>query len=173
MKKLSFIFGFLLIISCATQTVSVDYDRTQDFSKISDYKIEMAENSMSELDISRIQTAIQNELSGKSMHLNPNSENKIILRPEEYMSESQNSSVGIGVGGGSGSFGTSIGVGIPITKKKLNQKYLVSLYNQDGNLVWDGKLEIQMPADGSSNMLESSVEKGVQKLFKNYPPKKK
>ncbi|MBW7871780.1 MAG: hypothetical protein H3C39_12070, partial [Flavobacteriia bacterium] len=66
-----------------------------------------------------------------------------------------------------------IGVGIPITKKKLNQKYLVSLYNQDGNLIWDGKLEIQMPADGSSNMLESAVEKGVQKLFKNYPPKKK
>ncbi|MGB3453821.1 MAG: DUF4136 domain-containing protein [Moheibacter sp.] len=173
MKNLVFILIGFLLSSCATQTVSVDYDRTQDFSKISDYKIEMAENSMSELDISRIQTAIQNELSGKSMSLNPNSENKIIIRPEEYMSESQNSSVGIGVGGGSGSFGTSIGVGIPITKKKLNQKYLVSLYNQDGNLIWDGKLEIQMPADGSSNMLESAVEKGVQKLFKNYPPKKK
>lgn len=173
MKNLVFILIGFLLSSCATQTVSVDYDRTQDFSKIGDYKIEMAENSLSELDINRIQTAIQNELSGKSMQLNPSSENKISIRPEEYMSESQSSSVGIGVGGGSGSFGTSIGVGIPITKKKLNQKYLVSLYNQDGNLVWDGKLEIQMPADGSSNMLESSVEKGVRKLFKNYPPKKK
>lgn len=173
MKKLSFLFGLLLIASCATQTVSVDYDRTQDFSLIGDYKFETAENSMSELDISRIQTAIQNELSGKSMKMNPDSENRLLIKPEEYMSESQNSSVGIGVGGGSGNFGTSIGVGIPITKKKLNQRYLVSIYNQDGNLVWDGRLEIQMPANGSSSMLESAIEKGVQKLFKNYPPKKK
>ncbi|MDD3459191.1 MAG: DUF4136 domain-containing protein [Weeksellaceae bacterium] len=172
MKNLALVFIGFLIFSCSTQTVSVDFDRSQDFSKINDYKIEMAENSMSELDINRIQTAIQNELSTKSMQLNPNSENKIIIRPEEYLSKSQNSSVGIGVGSGSGNFGTSIGVGIPITKKKLNQTYLVSLYNQSGNLVWDGRLEIQMPADGSSNMLESSVEKGVQKLFKKYPPKK-
>jgi hypothetical protein len=172
MKNLALVFIGFLIFSCSTQTVSVDFDRSQDFSKINDYKIEMAENSMSELDINRIQTAIQNELSTKSMQLNPNSENKIILRPEEYLSKSQNSSVGIGVDSGSGNFGTSIGVGIPITKKKLNQTYLVSLYNQSGNLVWDGRLEIQMPADGSSNMLESSVEKGVQKLFKKYPPKK-
>lgn len=170
MRNLIYLFFCAVICACSTQTVSVDYDRSQDFSLLKEYTIEFAENSMSDLDKGRIQSAIQHELSLKSMQLNQESSIVLKIIPEEFISESQDSQVGIGVGGGSYGFGTSIGIGIPISSKKLNQKYLVSLYNDAQELVWDGRLEIQMPANATSEILDKNVQKGVSKLFKKFPP---
>ena len=171
MKNLAFAFFGFLIVSCSTQTVSVDYDRNQDFSLLKDFRYEFSENSMSELDIQRIQSTINQELGAKGMNFNENSAVKIKIVPEEFISESQDSQVGIGVGGGSYGFGTSVGIGIPINSEKLNQRYLVSIYNSENQLVWDGRLEIQMPGNAGSETVEANVQKGVRKLFKNYPPK--
>lgn len=171
MKNLVFVLIGFWTISCSTQTVSVDYDRNQDFSQLKDFRYEFIENTMSELDISRIQTAINQELSTKGMSFNESSSVKIKIIPEEYVSESHDSNVGIGVGGGSYGFGTSVGMSIPINSEKLNQRYLISIYNPKNQLVWDGRLEIQMPANVGSGTIDANVQKGVQKLFKKYPPK--
>lgn len=172
MKNLAFVFIGFLIFSCSTQTVSVDYDRNQDFSQLKDFRYELEENSMSELDLNRIQNAINQELSLKGMTFNESSAVKIKIVPEEYISETRDSNVGIGVGGGSYGFGTSVGMSIPINSEKLNQRYLVSIYNPNGQLVWEGRLEIQMPANASPSTVDANVLKGVQKLFKKYPPVK-
>lgn len=169
MRKSAFIFGFLIILSCSTQTISTDFDRNQDFSLIKDYHFEWLDSSASELDVNRIQTAIQNELNNKSMSYNPNSSNKIIIKLEKFISESQNSNIGIGIGGGGGGFGTSVGIGVPITSEKLNQNYLISLYNNVNQLVWQGKLDIKMSTNGGPDLLDSNIQKGIQKIFKKYP----
>jgi len=172
MKNLALAFLAFLVVSCSIQTVSVDYDRNQDFSLLKDFRYEFSENSMSELDINRIQSAINQELGAKGMNFNESSTVKIKIVPEEFTSESQDSQVGIGVGGGSYGFGTSVGIGIPINSEKLNQRYLVSIYNSENQLVWDGRLEIQMPGNAGPETMEANVQKGVRKLFKNYPPVK-
>lgn len=172
MKNLALTFIGFLIFSCSTQTVSVDYDRNQDFSQLKDFRFEFVENSMSELDINRIQNAINQELGTKGMTFNENSEVKIKVVPEEYISETRDSNVGIGVGGGNYGFGTSVGMSIPINSEKLNQQYLVSIFNADNQLVWDGRLEIQMPANAGPEVIDDNVQKGVQKLFRKYPPGK-
>ena len=128
---------------------------------------------MSELDIQRIQSAIQQELALKGMAFNENSAVKIKIVPEEFISEKQDSQVGIGVGGGNYGFGTSVGMSIPINSEKLNQQYLVSIFNAENQLVWDGRLDIQMPANANPETIDANVKKGVQKLFKKYPPAKK
>ncbi len=171
MKNLAFSFIAFLVVSCSTQTVSVDYDRSQDFYQLKDFHYEFVENTMSELDIDRIQAAVNKELGIKGMNFNENSAVKIKIIPEEFISESQNSQIGIGVGGGNHGFGTSVGIGIPINSEKLNQKYLVSIFNSENQLVWDGRLEIQMPSSASPETIDANVQKGVKKLFKNYPPK--
>lgn len=171
MKNLILFSLLFFTISCSYQTVSVDYDRTQDFSQLTNYQFEFENSSMSELDTNRIQNAIRQKLTEKGMTENPNSLVKIKIIPEEYISETQSSSVGIGVGGGSYGFGTSIGMSIPITSEKLNQRYLVSIVNSENQLVWDGRLEIQMPTNASSETIETNIQKGVAKLFKKYPPK--
>lgn len=172
MKNLALVFIGFFIFSCSTQTVSVDYDRNQDFSQLKDFKYEFAENSMSELDVNRIQNAINHELGLKGMIFNESSAVKIKIIPEEFISESRDSQVGVGVGGGSYGFGTSVGMSIPINSEKLNQRYLVSIYNPNGQLVWEGRLEIQMPANVSPDIINVNVQKGVQKLFRKYPPGK-
>lgn len=172
MKNLALTFIGFLIFSCSTQTVSVDYDRNQDFSQLKDFRYEFVEKSMSELDINRIQNAINQELSLKGMTFNESSAVKIKIVPEEYISETRDSNVGIGVGGGSYGFGTSVGMSIPINSEKLNQRYLVSIYNPNGQLVWEGRLEIQMPANAGPEIIDTNVQKGVLKLFKKYPPVK-
>lgn len=172
MKNLALVFIGFFIFSCSTQTVSVDYDRNQDFSQLKDFKYEFAENSMSELDVNRIQNAINHELGLKGMIFNESSAVKIKIIPEEFISESRDSQVGVGVGGGSYGFGTSVGMSIPINSEKLNQRYLVSIFNAENQLVWDGRLDIQMPANVSPDIINANVQKGVQKLFRKYPPGK-
>lgn len=172
MKNLALVFIGFFIFSCSTQTVAVDYDRNQDFSQLKDFRYELVENSMSELDLNRIQNAINQELSLKGMTFNENSAVKIKIVPEEYISETRDSNVGIGVGGGSYGFGTSVGMSIPINSEKLNQRYLVSIFNVENQLVWDGRLDIQMPANAGPETINSNIQKGVQKLFKKYPPVK-
>lgn len=173
MKNIVFALSLVGLVSCSTQTVAVDYDRNQNFQEIKEYRFEIAENSMGELDLKRIQSAIENELSTKGMSLQETAANQIKILPAEYISKTQDSSIGVGVGGGSHGFGTSIGFGIPINSEKLNQKYLISIYNERGEMVWEGRLEIQMPANASPETREESIVKGVRKLFINYPPKSK
>ena len=170
MKNLVLGFGLLICLSCSTQSVSVDYDRTQDFSQIKDYKIEMAQAEMNELDLKRIQTAIQQELNLKGMQPNPDSQIQIKIEHRESIQQNQNSQVGIGVGGGNHGFGTSIGIGIPIQTKRINQEFLISMYNPDNQMIWQGNLEIQMPMNAGPETRENSIKRGVQKLFKKYPP---
>lgn len=173
MKNILFIFGSLLILSCSTQSVSVDYDRKQDFSQIKDFKMEWLESTSNELDVQRIQSAIQSELAGKGMNFNPDSDVRLTISSEEYISKNQNSQVGIGMGGGNHGFGTSIGIGIPITSQKLNRHFLISLYNSENQMIWNGQLEIQMPGNAGPEVIEANIQKGVQKLFRKYPPKSK
>src|SRR5690554_955377 len=164
------ILVLMFAISCSTQKVYVDYDRNQDFSLIKDYKLEFTENHINEFQLDRIQSILQEELQNKSLIYNENSENTIIIRPEEFITEEQNSHMGIGMGSGGRSFGTSISMGIPINSEKLNQHYLISINNAQNQLIWQGRLEVKTPVNVKAETLENNIKKGVQKLFKDYPP---
>ena len=168
------IIGILVLIfavSCSTQKVYVDYDRNQDFSLIKDYKLEFTENHINEFQLDRIQSILQEELQNKSLIYNENSENTIIIRPKEFITEEQNSHMGIGMGSGGRSFGTSISMGIPINSEKLNQHYLISINNAQNQLIWEGRLEVKTPINAQAKTIENNIRKGVQKLFKDFPPK--
>lgn len=165
------ILVLMFAISCSTQKVYVDYDRNQDFSLIKDYKLEFAENHINEFQLERMKSILQEELQNKSLIYNENSENTIIIRPEEFITEEQNSHMGIGMGSGGRNFGTSISMGIPINSEKLNQHYLVSIKNSGNQLIWEGRLEVKTPINAQAKTIENNIRKGVQKLFKDFPPK--
>src|SRR5690554_449223 len=165
------ILVLMFAISCSTQKVYVDYDRNQDFSLIKDYKLEFTENHINEFQLDRIQSILQEELQNKSLIYNENSENTIIIRPEEFITEEQNSHMGIGMGSGGRNFGTSISMGIPINSEKLNQHYLVSIKNSGNQLIWEGRLEVKTPINAQAKTIENNIRKGVQKLLKDFPPK--
>lgn len=165
------ILVMMFAISCSTQKVYVDYDRNQDFSLIKDYKLEFTENHINEFQLERMKSILQEELQNKSLIYNENSENTIIIRPEEFITEEQNSHMGIGMGSGGRNFGTSISMGIPINSEKLNQHYLISINNAQNQLIWEGRLEVKTPINAQAKTIENNIRKGVQKLFKDFPPK--
>lgn len=171
MKKFILIsFSVFCFAACSTQTVTVDYDREQDFNQIKNYSVEMTSGSLGELDAARLKQALNAELTAKGLTETTNPQVVINIVPEEFISENQSSNVGIGVGGGSGGFGTSVGFGIPINSEKLNQNYKVSMTTTDGKLIWEGRLDVQMPINASPETREANIQKGVSKLFKKYPP---
>lgn len=161
------------MISCSTQNVAVDYDRSQNFSELKDFRMEINQGSINELNQTRISEAIKSELANKGMNFQENSSVLVKVQPEEYISETQNSQVGIGVGGGNRGFGTSVGIGIPISSEKLNQRYLISMHNEKGEMVWEGRLDLQMPINSSPEKIKENIQKGVAKLFRNFPPNSK
>lgn len=172
MKKFILLgFSVLVLTACSTQTVTVDYDRGQDFNQIKSYSVELTSGSLGELDETRLKQSLGRELTAKGLNESGSPDVIINVIPEEFISENQTSNVGVGVGGGSGGFGTSVGFGIPINSEKLNQHYKVIMTTTEGNLIWEGRLEIQMPVNASPEIREANIQKGVSKLFKKYPPK--
>lgn len=172
MKKfILIVYSLLFLTACSTQTVAVDYDRGQDFTQVKTYAVELTSGSLSELDETRLKASLIQELAAKGLNESSSPDVIIHVNPEEFISENQSSSVGVGVGGGNAGFGTSVGFGIPINSEKLNQQYKISMATTDGKLIWEGRLEIQMPVNASPETREVNIQKGIVKLFKNYPPK--
>lgn len=169
MKKLIFLSTLIFAFSCSTMNTAVDYDRSQDFSEIKNYRYEITTNNLSEWTIASLQRAINTNMRAKGAVFNENSKVIMQISPAEHITQETNSHVSFGAGTGGRNFGTSMGVGIPITSQKLNQQYKVSLYNAEGNLIWDSVLNLKMPANASHEAVEANIKRGVDKLFKKYP----
>lgn len=176
MKKIILLtIAFFSFISCSTQQkVAVDYDRDFDFNANRTYTFSQSDYlKLNDLDSARLFNSIEKGLLYKGFQKNNASNLVISVYPEEYVSRQQNSSVGLGMGtGGFGRIGGGMSVGIPITSEKLNQNYTVSMLNE-GHLVWQGTLKIQMPVNSSPEAKEATVQRGVMKLFYKFPPTKK
>lgn len=172
MKKLvALVIILLFTLSCTTQNVSVDFDRSANFNQFRTYSFTSVSSNINELDSARIYQALQQQLSLKAMHWSEkNADLSIVVEPKEYTTTKSNSSVGLGVGTGGRGFGGGLSVGIPITSKQLNQEYAVSMYKDNG-LVWQGILTIRSGTNLSPEAKNEQVRKGVEKLLKNYPPR--
>jgi len=154
----------------------VDYDRNIDFAKIQTYEMnEISASGLNDLDQARLYSAIEKNLKFRGVRKASNADVQLEIRPREYVSSKTNSSVGVGLGTGIGrrigGLGGGISVGVPITSKQLNQEYTVSMY-QNNVMIWEGILTLKMPMNASADVKQQSIDKGVSKLFLNYPPKK-
>lgn len=171
MKKIIALSLLAFTLSCSTQTVSMDYDRNQDFSSIQNYALFFEGEDWNDLNKNRFETALVEVLQSKQMIYQAQSSNKIQVTSESFVSEQQSSQVGMGVGTGGRGFGTSMGVSIPINSEKLNRIYRVSMRNAADELIWEGKLIVQQPIHASPEVSAQNIQKGIQKLFKKFPPK--
>lgn len=170
--KNTFIISIICIIlgACSTQNISIDYDRSQNFSAFKTYQLDFQNSSLGDLDLERFKSALNSGLSQKGMTENNSPDLVISIVSSEHISKERNSNVGVGLGSFGRGIGTSIGFGIPINSSKLNQTYRLIMQTPDGKMVWEGLLEIVSPANPSPETREANIQKGVQKLLKKYPP---
>ena len=174
MKKILLLSAlFLTIVSCSTQNVSVDYDRGFNFETNKTFSFSNEGNlGLNDLDSARLYNSIEKGMLFKGFQKSNEGNLTVQIKPEEYVSKQQNSNVGIGMGTGGYGFGGGVSVGIPIMTQKLNQNYTVSMYNE-GQMVWQGILKIQMPVKASPEVRSQNIQNGVFKMLKNFPYKVK
>ena len=174
MKKILLLSAlFLTIVSCSTQNVAVDYNRDFDFETNRTYSFTQTRNlGLNDLDSARLYSSIEKGMLYRGFQKSNEGSLTLDVKPEEFVSKQQNSNVGIGMGTGGYGFGGGVSVGIPIMSQKLNQNYTISM-KDEGRLVWEGTLKIQMPLKASPEVRAANIQKGVTKLLQKFPPKKK
>ncbi len=170
-KLILFLLSFVLLWSCNSQKVTIDYDRNVNFAQIKSYRIdETVQNGINDLDKERLYAALEQNFRYRGVVKSENSDVDLRIQPNEYVSNKTNSSVGIGLGGFGNVIGGGVSVGVPISSKKLNQEYIVSMY-QNNRMIWEGILVLEMPLNASADVKQESINKGVSKLLSKYPPK--
>lgn len=162
---------FAGVMSCTTQRVSTDYLRGTNFGQIRDYQFHVDDTTMNPFSLNQVERDIKNELAKRGVLESPEAKVHIRISPKEFISKQQSSSVGIGMGGGSYGFGSSVGVAVPVYSQYLNQQYVIGIYDDTNRLIWQGKLDLKMPARVEGPEVATQIQKGVQKLFRNYPPR--
>jgi hypothetical protein len=163
-------FALCAMLACVTsaialgQTVSVNYNKSQDFSQYHTYI--WASNNANQIQNSilaqQAKTDIDSALQGKGLQLVEESQNPdlIILASGGLQQQTSYQAWGMrGIGGGMGGI---------TPQQNVVGTLIVDVYAaKEKNLLWRGVGQNTLSSNGSKN--SQMVTKAVQKMFKQYP----
>jgi hypothetical protein len=163
-------YALCAMLACVTsaiamgQTVSVNYNKSQDFSGYHTYI--WASNNANQIKNSilaqQAKSDIDSALQGKGLQLVTESQNPdlIILASGGMQQQTSYSAMGMrGFGGGMGTI---------TPEQNVVGTLIVDLYRaKDKNLLWRGLAQNTLSTNGSKN--SQMVSKAVVKMFKQYP----
>ncbi len=184
MKKLLYLAtAFLLIASFASaQDVSYNYDQKADFTKFKTYKwvtIPGGEQP-DELTAKMIVQAIETQLTAKGLKKVEGGEADLLVGYQVAVTkEKEVTSYGTGYGYGPGWGGRYYGgYGGGVTSTTTATIFIGSLaldmYDAAAKtLAWRGLASKQIDTKASPEKRQKNLDKGMQKLLKNFPPKVK
>lgn len=188
MKMLTFLASALFLLgasSAIAQDVRYDFDKDKDFSKYKTYKwvpIKGADQP-DELTAKQLMAAIDAQLAGKGLtKTNSNSADLFIGYQTAIGTEKEftafNTGWGYGPGWGGGWYGYGGGMSSSTTYGSTSTVYVgqldVSMYDSaQKQLVWRGIVSKTLDPKAKPDKKQKNINKAVQKLFKNYPPKPK
>lgn len=170
---------FILILflsSCATISVSSDYDKNIDYSRYKTfgfYKPGVDKVEISDLDKKRILRAIENQLVAKGFTKseNPDILVNIFTKTREQINVNQ-FNAGWGYGWGFGWNPWLWGGNQTSVSRSTEGTLFIDLIDaQKKELVWQG--EGQGELTRNSNKKEENINKFVAKVLEQYPPNKK
>jgi hypothetical protein len=176
--RLFFIFLIIILVSCQTNNLSIDYDSGYNFSNVKTYnyyadnKIKLNNKIDSANFIKNLDAVLRSKGLIKDVE-NPD----VFVAVEVYneLAQPTNSSVNVGIGGGSGWFGLGTNVDIPIKNTRRIVDYSFKIDFDDAktkNLVWTSKVVDSKPYNYPSADRASFYNSTINLLFKKYPPKK-
>jgi hypothetical protein len=187
MKTLVFLASLLFLVGARTavaQDVRYDFDKDKDFSKFKTYKwvdIKGADKP-DDLTAKRLIAAIDAELITKGLTKTDADSADLYIGYEtaigaEKQYTSYSSDWGYGPGWGRGWYGYG-GISTGTTYGSTSTIYVgqldLSIYDSaDKQLVWRGVASKTLDPEAKPDKKQKNVNKAVQKLLKNYPPKQK
>lgn len=174
MKTVLILISALCILSCAPIYVSYDYEKGTDFSKYKTYNYYGdLETGLNPFDTKRLVTDLDETLKAKGYELSEYPDFFINIQSQEFKIDQRNT-VGVGVGGGGRNVGGGISVGIPVGKAKMNREIIFDFIDENGNgLFWQAVSESSFNPNASPEKREERLNAIVDKIFAQYPPKRK
>lgn len=168
----------IILVSCQTNNLSVDYDSGYNFSTVKTYnyyadnKIKLnnkidSTNFMKNLDAVLLSKGLIKDVDNPDVY--------VAVEVYTQLTNPANSSVNLGIGGGSGWFGLGTNVDIPIKNNNKIVNYSFKIDFDDAktkNLVWTSKVVDSKPFNTSTASRASFYNSSINLLFKKYPPKK-
>jgi hypothetical protein len=183
-KLLTLTAAFVMLAAFASaQDVSYNFDQQADFTKYKTYKWVVAKDSeqLDELITKQIVDAIEKQLAAKGLtKTDSDSANLLVVYNVAVTKEKQvttwDTGYGMGVGWGGryrgGYGGTSVGTATSATIY-VGALALDMYDTATKNLVWRGLASKQIDTKAKPEKRQKNLDKGMAKLLKNYPPKKK
>jgi len=187
MKKLSFLAFVILVLGITTVAQDVRYNFAQDvdFSKFKSYKWVDAKGAdhANQLTQNQIVAAIDSELARKGLQKVDSDPADLYIDTQtavgtEKQFTSYNSGWGYGPGWGGGWYGYNGGMSSTMTTGTTSTIYVgqlgLDMYDAEHkDLVWRGVASKTIDPKASPEKQQKNINKAVEKLLKNYPPKKK
>jgi Domain of unknown function (DUF4136) len=186
--KRSILLAIAFLVAGVTATVAqdvrYDYDKDKDFSKFKTYKwvsIKDADQA-DELTSKRLMAAVDTELAAKGLTKTDSDTADLYIGYQtaigtEKQFTSYNTGWGYGPGWGGGWYGGG-GMSSTTTYGSTSTVYVgqldISMYGPASKqLVWRGVATKTLDPKAKPEKKEKNINKAVQKLLKNFPPKQK
>lgn len=173
MRYFEILLLVLCITSCAPIYVNYDYEKSTSFEDYKTYNFfSNIESGLNELDEKRLISALDTKLSTMGLQKTDNASFLIDIKSDELEEQSRNT-VGVGVGGGNRGFGGGVSVGIPIGQPNINRQITVEFVDESKTgLFWQAISESGFKPNQKPEMREARFKAIVEKILKDYPPKK-
>ena len=162
------------------QKTSYDYEKTADFTAFKTYAFKKGTPIGQELIDQRVVSAIETQLAKKGLTKSESSPDVFVVYHVAFDKEKDISTFSSGYGGGYGAYGWGWGGGwAGGTTTTQVRDILVGTMVIDiadakkGQLVWRGMGVKEVNTQANPEKRDKSINSAVEKIFKNYPPKKK
>jgi Domain of unknown function (DUF4136) len=184
MKKLYFLILLLLVVGVSgvrAQDVRYNFAQGEDFSKYKTYKWVSIKNAdqVDDITAKQITTALDTELAKKGLTKTDAESADLYVGYQtaigtEKQLNSFNSGWGYGPGWGGGWYGGGMGMTTVTTSTIYTGQLAVDMYDAaKKEMVWRGVASKTIDPKAKPEKRQKNITKSVEKLLKNYPPKKK
>ena len=163
----------MMVSGCARYAIT-DYDGGADFSQYRSYSIEKrSEGRIQSLDATRIERAVQRELSERGLDQSDNGADlkvRYTIEDEKRL-ESRGPNVGLGFGFGRSPFGFGVAHSPVRTREIREGKLVVQLVEAESQrVVWQGTGQRNLTENMSPDSRSSLIDRVVREMFKDFPP---
>jgi Domain of unknown function (DUF4136) len=171
--------ALLLVPALAmAQKVTYDFDKAADFTTFKTYAMKDGTPVGQPLIDERIVAAIDAAMTAKGFTKNDSSPDVYVVYHVAFDKQKDISTFSSGYGGGYGPYGWGYGGGFNSTSTQVRDILVGTLVidmadAKNKKVVWRGMGVKEINTTAKPDKRDKSIKSAVDKIFKNYPPKKK
>jgi len=183
MQKRSLVAAAALLLVpalAAAQKTTFDFDKNEDFTKFKTYAMKDGTPVGQPLIDERIVNAIDDQMKAKGFTNSDANPDVFVVYHTTFDKQKDISTFSSGYAGGYGPYGWGWGggMGMGTTSTQVRDILVGTLVidmadAQAKKVVWRGMGTKEIDTNAKPDKRDKSINKAVEKIFKNYPPKKK